>query len=89
MDELTNLRLLARTYLTELSLAQLSDDKIDGIITELQEIEASASFVKPFRLGNTSKTNIVDSQGHEVRRFNANKRNARSKSLLLLALLNR
>lgn len=89
MDELTNLRLLARTYLTEQSLAQLSDDKIEGIITELQEIEGSSSFEKPYRLGNISKTNIVDAKGHEVRRFNTNKRNARTKSLLLLALLNR
>jgi len=89
MDELTNLRLLARTYLTEQSLAQLSDDKIEGIITELQEIEGSSSFEKPYRLGNISKTNIVAPKGHEVRRFNTNKRNARTKSLLLLALLNR
>jgi hypothetical protein len=75
-------------FLNTNSLSQMSDGVIDSIIESVLEIKNNQSHTRPFRLGRTSTTIILDVNGKEVRKWNENKRNARSKSFLMLELLN-
>lgn len=70
------------------SLSQMSEGVIDSIIESVIEIKNNQNHTGPFRLGRTSTTVILDVNGKEVRKWNENKRNARSKSVLMLELLN-
>ena len=75
-------------FLNTNTLSQMSDGVIDSIVENVIEIKNNQSYKGPFRLGRTSTTVILDTTGKEVRKWNKNKRNARSKSLLMIELLN-
>lgn len=69
-------------------LAELSDGKLKAIFELIHFVKSKDLFYPPFRLGHSEPFNILDKNGRFVAGFNSKKSNARSKSILLLELLN-
>jgi hypothetical protein len=82
------LKALAVSIIMEKNLAQLSVGKIQAIIEIVHFAKDSNIFDSPFRTGRSEPFNILDRNGRFVAGFSSKKRNARSKSILLLELLN-
>ena len=85
-DEL--LKAKAKEIIKEKNLAQLSNGKLEAIFKAVYFVKDSDLFQPPFRRGFSEVYNILDKKGHFVFGFSSKKNNARSKTVLLLELLN-
>jgi hypothetical protein len=83
-----NLKARAATIIKEKNLAQLSDGKLRAIFETVRFVKDCNLFDAPFRTGRSEPFNILDKNGRFVADVSSKKRNARSKSILLLELLN-
>ena len=86
LDEL--LKAKAKEIINENNLAQLSDGKLEAIFKTVHLVKGNDFFHPPFRKGYSEEYNILDKKGHFVFGFSSNKNNAKSKTILLLELLN-
>ena len=87
--KLDTLRLFSREFINENKLANFSESRLDDLLNHVQFLMGQKKFSPPYRHGRFNTTSVLDANGNEV--FNSsqrNGRNARSKSKLVLALLN-
>ena len=78
----------ANEFLSVKGMSILSDGEVDNLVDLVIVVLSVSVFEKPFRLGRSNTTAVLDASGKEVKRFNVKKQKARTKSLLLVALLN-
>jgi hypothetical protein len=76
----------SKTFLAEHNLANFTEGRLDSLINSVLEVMNSSDFVGPFRHGRSNNFSVLDKNGKTV--FNPGKRNANSKSKLLVVLLN-